>query len=389
MGIITVMTDTNMPKPVLVDDDQSYQDMLKSIRQQKKIGVDTESNSLFAYREQVCLIQISVPQTDYLVDPFSFADLDALQPIFADPLIEKILHGAEYDVICLKRDFDFHIRNLFDTRVACRTLGREKTGLANLLQQEFNVKVNKRWQRANWGTRPLPDEQMHYARMDTHFLIPLRNILHDELRKTQNCDEANEECQRLTNLQVPENGFHPDGFWQISNAKKLKAREAAVLREIYIFRDEQARRQDRPLFKIMSDRTLLEIAQAQPQSQQTLHDIHGMTSGQLKRYGRQILAAVKKGLEARTPTRPKHQRLDEVIVSRYKKLMGWRKETARARNVESDVILPRDLIWDIANLNPASREELQEILHILPWRFEKYGPAILQELRNMNPKRGK
>jgi len=147
------------------------------------LGVDTESNSLFAYREQVCLIQFSTSDEDALVDPLALDDLSPLADIFASPKIEKIFHAAEYDLICLKRDFGFSFANLFDTMVAARILGWEEIGLGSILKAEFDVQLDKRFQRANWGKRPLAAELINYASRDTHYLIPLRDRLWSDLQR--------------------------------------------------------------------------------------------------------------------------------------------------------------------------------------------------------------
>ncbi len=146
------------------------------------LAVDTESNSLFAYQEQVCLIQFSTSDADYLLDPLELGDLSALAPIFASPHIQKVFHAAEYDLLCLKRDFGFSFSNLFDTMLAARIVGRKEVGLGSILEAEFNLQVDKRHQRANWGQRPLPGFLLDYARQDTHYLIPLQAILQKSAR---------------------------------------------------------------------------------------------------------------------------------------------------------------------------------------------------------------
>src|SRR4030043_821960 len=145
------------------------------------LAVDTESNSLFAYHEQVCLIQFSTPEADYLLDPLGFGDLPSLAPIFADENIQKTFHAAEYDLLCMKRDYGFEFNNLFDTMLAARIVGRKEVGLGSILESEFNIQADKRHQRANWGQRPLPGYLLDYARQDTHFLIPLQEILKRQL----------------------------------------------------------------------------------------------------------------------------------------------------------------------------------------------------------------
>ena len=140
------MAQGKLPNPHLIETDAGFEKAINELRAQPRIAVDTESNSLFAYKEQVCMIQISVPQTDYLLDTLQDIDLEPLGSIIGNNKIEKIFHAAEYDILCLKRDFGFEINNIFDTRVAMRTLGRERTGLGNVLEEEFGVKVNKKWQ---------------------------------------------------------------------------------------------------------------------------------------------------------------------------------------------------------------------------------------------------
>src|SRR5688572_19484540 len=177
------MTDEVLPPPVWVADQNSLKHMVAKLSVQPRIAVDTESNSLHAYRERVCLIQFSIPEVDFVVDPFAVKeDLSSLAPVFADPKIEKIFHAAEYDLICLRRDFGFQFANLFDTMQAARILGYPFVGLDNILLEKFGVRIDKKHQKANWGARPLTSQQIDYARQDTHYLFQLRDLLESLLR---------------------------------------------------------------------------------------------------------------------------------------------------------------------------------------------------------------
>ena len=167
----------SLPPPLWVSSKELLQKMITDIASQPRVAVDTESNSLHAFREQVCLMQFSTPKADYIVDPLEFEDLLLLAPIFSDKYIEKIFHAAEYDLICLKRDFNFKFANLFDTMQAARVLGYPAVGLDRLLGDKFRIQMDKRHQKANWAARPLSREQIHYARLDTHYLFDLLNIL--------------------------------------------------------------------------------------------------------------------------------------------------------------------------------------------------------------------
>ena len=192
------MSSRKLGKPILVTRAEVLRRMVENFRRVSILAVDTESNSLYAYQERVCLIQFSIPGADYLVDPLALEDLSPLAPLFKFPGIEKIFHAAEYDLICLKRDFGFEFENLFDTMLAARMLGREAIGLGAMLQAEFGVKLNKRYQRANWGQRPLPPDQLDYARLDTHYLIPLRSRLKAALESNGLWQLAKEDFRRLS-----------------------------------------------------------------------------------------------------------------------------------------------------------------------------------------------
>ena len=187
------MTQQTLPPPVWVDRQDKFDHMVAELSAQGRIAVDTESNSLHAYRERVCLIQFSIPKKDYVVDPLVIQDLSALAPLFANPKIEKIFHAAEYDLLCLRRDYGFEFAKLFDTMQAARILGYGYVGLDNLLAEKFGVKIDKRHQKADWGARPLTSAQMDYARFDTHYLFQLRDLLEGELREKERWELALED----------------------------------------------------------------------------------------------------------------------------------------------------------------------------------------------------
>jgi ribonuclease D len=367
--------------PSLIQEPNALEALARDLQRQIHVALDTESNSLYAYQEQVCLIQFSTSERDYLVDPLALQSLDALAPIMADADVEKVLHGGEYDVMCLKRDFDFRFANLFDTHTACRTLGWKKSGLRDILARVFDVEMTKRYQRANWGARPLKPEMLDYARLDTHYLIPLRHKLARDLKRAGRWEEALEGSELLTSVDAHDNGFDPQGFWRIRNATKLNPREAAILRELYHYRDSQARSRDLPAFKIMGDKTLHAVARAAPSSKQALGKLPGMTSGQVRRYGKGVLDAVARGHKTPKQHPPQQPPLDEEIRNRYEALHSWRKRRARERGVESDIILPRELLWDVAHANPSGEKALQRLMQDIPWRFEQYSQEILNTIQ--------
>ncbi len=366
--------------PVWISSPVTLQRLVQELLAQPVIGVDTESNSLYAYQEQVCLIQFTVNGSDYLVDPLAIQDLSVLAQVFANPQIEKVFHAAEYDLICLKRDYGFTFSNLFDTMLACRILGRAGLGLGALLEQEFGVQVDKRLQRANWARRPLSAEMMAYARMDTHYLVALENILKQELLQAGRWELAQEDFARLTGVPAGTHENNGGNCWRISGVQDLTPRQAAILMELCAFREERARAMDQPPFRVLPNQTLLELAQRMPRKRGDLNQVFGLSAKLIDRFGTGLLEAVERGIVGPPAYRPPAARPSEAVLARLESLRTWRKLLAREMGVESDVVLPRDLMEQIARQNPRSLEELGEIIGDLPWRLSHFGRQILQAL---------
>ncbi|WP_420641782.1 ribonuclease D [Candidatus Leptofilum sp.] len=373
----------NLPPHKLITTQPDWQPCLERLQAEPRLAIDLEANSMHAYREEVCLIQISIPHQDYIVDPLSVTNLSGLGKIIQNPQVEKVFHAAEYDLILLKRQFDWQLQNLFDTMWAARILGYQRYGLASMIETVYNIKLDKRYQKSNWCRRPLSPEQRTYAQLDTHYLLQLRDHLDQELQAAGRLDEASETFAEQTHVKLSDNTFDPDNdFWSISGAYDLTRQQQAVLRALAIYRDKEARDKNRPLFKIFNDRTLLELAQTLPSSIPALRDVYGMSAGQTRRYGRQILNTIANGLHAPHPPFPKRtERPPDAAINRFDKLHTWRKQTASQRGVESDVIISKDALWAIALRNPKTEAELAQLDEVGAWRCKTYGKAILAVLR--------
>jgi ribonuclease D len=356
-------------------------DLSRRLADGPAFSVDTESNSLFVYREQVCLVQITYQGEDYVIDPLAIKDLSPLGPLFADPTIQKVFHAGEYDLICLKRDFSFEFHNLFDTMIAGRILGRDVIGLSGMLEAEFGITLDKKWQRANWGIRPMPAAQLAYARMDSHFLIPLRDILEKELAESGRTELAEEDFHRLERTPVPQINGEKDTIWKIVGRTDINSQQMAVLQRLYEYRDSQARRSNLPPFKILTNDTLLAIAQTLPKLPEELEPITGLSLKLRDRHGTSLLECVTKGLASEPPRRPRCPRKDDELISRLETLKIWRKKTAAKYHVESDVILPREVVEQVAGVNPGSFGELSALMAHFPWRLDQFGNEILQTLK--------
>ncbi|MFP4322034.1 MAG: ribonuclease D [Anaerolineales bacterium] len=370
----------HLPPPSWIDTARSLRELTEDLHAQPYIGLDTESNSLFAYRERICLIQLSAGGHDYIIDPLAIDDMTPLGELLANPAVEIIFHAAEYDLLSLERNFGFRVQTLFDTMQAGRVLGVAKVGLGDMLHTHFGVSVDKRYQRANWGQRPIPPEQLRYAQVDTHYLIPLRHILYNALAEQDALGEAEEIFAESLRFEPRPASFDPDGYWKISGARRLKARQAARLRELYLWREAIAEKRDVPVFKVLGNNVLLKLARANPTKLRHLSERGLLSSKEIARYGPGIIKAVQRGNEARPPKRPRQTKADHTLIHRHDRLKAWRKQRAAQRGVESDIIMPPDTLWEIAKSAPQSLHDLAAYTHLGPWRLQTYGQEILQIL---------
>jgi ribonuclease D len=353
--------------------------MLDDLSVQSCIAVDTESNSLHAYREQVCLIQFSSPKMDYLVDPLTLTDLSALAPIFSSQKIEKIFHAAEYDLICMRRDFGFEFANIFDTMQAARTLGYPAVGLDRLLGDKFGVKMDKRHQKANWAARPLTSEQIRYAALDTHYLFRLRDVMEQELREKGRWHLALEDFRRACIIEEPKGRSNGVAWERFAGRKDLSARELTVLAALCDWRDAQAEKLNRPVYKVVVDDLLIDLSRNNPKHAVDLAGV-GLSERQINLWGRELLSVIERGMKADLIKRKPAQRQDDAVLRRLEKLKAWRKKVGQEVGVESDIILPKPYMQVLAENPPKDRRELGLILEATPSRLEQYGGQILKIL---------
>jgi len=367
-----------------IDTPSELDRLLDILHNEPVIAVDTEGDSLYSYFEKVCLIQFSTPREDFLVDPLR-VNICSLQPVFADQSIQKVFHAVEYDILSLKRDYDFTFANLFDTMLAARILGWPRFGLGHLLAEHFDVKLNKQFQRYNWGKRPLSRRSLIYAHLDTHYLLPLRKLQIEALQAQNRLREAYEAFERKTSMEPTIKAFDPDDFWRIKGARELTPSQQAILRQLYIFRDKLARRLDRPPFKVLNDATLVRLTKIAPHTTADLKSIKGVGKKLVRYNGAEILKVIRNGADMPPPDYSppnNHHPPDDHTLARYESLRHWRNELAAIRGVEPDVIISNNNLMNIARHNPRSLSALTRLEVLGSWQFETYGKTLLQVLRH-------
>ena len=244
---------------ILIDTVSLLENLVRSLENEAAIGVDLEADSMYHFKEKVCLIQIATPTINAVIDPLLIEDLSALKPIFMHQGICKIFHGADYDVRSLYRDFNITIKNLFDTELASRFMGYSETSLEAVLKSRFSVTLNKKFQRKDWSRRPLPQDMISYAAGDVKYLLPLAQKLIGELEDLGRLQWVQEECEYLSNVRPNADNSGPL-FLNFKGAGKLDPKSLAVLEALLQYRRRIARKKDRPLFRILSSRSLLELA---------------------------------------------------------------------------------------------------------------------------------
>lgn len=374
-----------LPPALYIDSNAKLAALIYLLKQEPIIAVDTESNSMHAYHERVCLVQISTATNDYIIDPLVIDRMDTLNEIFADPCIQKVFHAAEYDLLCLRRDFNSAFVNLFDTMIAARILGLRSVGLNNLLSQYMGVQLDKSHQLDDWGKRPLDEDSLRYAQHDTHYLLALRDLLLGELETHGNMEEALEAFQEITDDERAHEGrtFDPEGYWNLGTPNHLNPQQMAVLREVYLLREVIAQENNRPPFRILNTQQLLALAQQQPATLKRLSQtLYNAPSSIVRRYSDALLEAIQRGQDAALPQPPHHLPPPPDISDLYIALHTWRKNQASARGVESDVIISKQVLWTLAYQAPESLEALDGIKGFGPWKRAQYGSALLEVIQS-------
>ena len=319
--------------------------LLSQIEPVERIAIDTEADSLHCYREKLCLLQLTIPGEDYVIDPLARFDLSPLAASLQKK--EIVLHGADFDLRLLRRSLKFVASRIFDTVIAARLIGIREFSLAALVQRYFQVELPKGSQKANWAQRPLSRRMLDYAVNDTRYLLPLAEILQGELNKLGRWQWFCESCQRAIEQSVVERIRDLDEVWRISGAGALHGRAAAVLRELWHWREREAEATDRPPFHIL-------------QNQELLRSAEGFAGGATPDYWHfsarrrtAFLAAASKAMEMDpaewpAPRRRVGSRRSAEINARIDTLKQHRDEIAAELNLEPSFMAPRATLEAIA-----------------------------------------
>ena len=371
----------------IIDTFEALKNLARSIESEKIIGVDLEADSMYHFKEKVCLIQMATRSINVVIDPLMVDDLSPLKTIFKKRDALKIFHGADYDVRSLYRDFNISINSLFDTELASRFLGYSESGLEAVLKNKFGVALNKKFQRKDWSRRPLPRDMISYAAEDARYLLPLAQKLTNELEKLGRLGWVQEECEYLSKVRPNTDNTAPL-FMHFKGAGRLDPRSLAVLEALLQYRHKVASKKDKPLFRIFGSRSLLELAEKKPANLEQLEETRALSAKQISMYGRGVIAAIDKARQVeqkKLPVYPrkKSPRVPLVVAGRVKALRKWRDEQADRLALDPALICTKALMSAIAQQKPRRVSDLSAIKEMKNWQKREFGQDIVKVMNSV------
>lgn len=376
-----------MNRPQLITDQKEWNRLAANLSREPELAIDTEANSMYAYRGRICLIQIGTADSVCLVDALSVYDLSILGTILADPSVTKILHGSDYDLRSFYREYGFKVAGLFDTETCARFLGVLSPNLAAVLRSFLGVEIPKsrRLQRSNWGLRPLSGEAIDYAAADVRHLIPLAGQLRRLLAAMGRLDWVREEFSRLEETGATVHEATEPAFLRIKGSDRLSPRELAVLKELYEFRELEAERLDWPPYRVARNEALLYLAQ-QPST--PLEEAPDLSPQLVRRAGNKLRAAVQRGQrgpEVNRPPRPtRNHSPGREVQGRRQLLKQWRNDRGAALGLDPALLWPATSLERLAHRPDTWQSELAETgaAEIRAWQRREFAPELAEVLRD-------
>ena len=374
------------PATQVVKEGRSLGPALEPFWKTRQVALDIEADSLYHYREKVCLIQLATRGCQVVVDPLALDDFRPLSRLLNSSEVEKIVHGGDYDIRSLFRDFQITVNNLFDTEVASRFLGQRQTGLDAVVKEHFDVELNKKYQKKDWSQRPLPQEMIQYAVSDNIYLIPLAEILKKELIAKNRLHWVAEECERLSRVRSEVDRTAPF-FLKFKGAGKLAPRDLAVLESLLQWRDAIARKRDRPLFKILGNQAVMKLAVSAPRNLSQLQSSAALSLKQTKMYGEHLLARINAAFQIPDHELPKYPRVRgskprAAVFRRIQQLKEWRNRQADLLDLDPSIVITKAQLSAVAEQNPTRLADLEKIDVLKTWQKQTFGQEIIDAIAN-------
>ena len=339
---------------------------------------------MHSYFHKVCLIQVSANGHHMVIDPLAVepSDLRPLWEVVSDPALPVLMHGADYDIRILDRDYGVRIAGLQDTQIMAQLLGEEKTGLAALLEKELEIRLDKRYQRANWGRRPLNAGQLAYAAADTAHLGDLADRLRARLEELGRWEWAREDFLKLEGVRNSTADPDPIVFERIKGARGLRGAARDRLFSLHQWRDQQARSRDIPPFKILGNKPLLAMAEKPPSDLEQLGELEGVGPNAVRRWGRDLLRLINRPRRAPKRVRsPRPPTPDAAERKRLKRMLATRDAKAEELGIQAGLLCSRGAAEAVSSHKPlcTTVRDLAEA-GFEGWRLEVLGDAFLEAI---------
>ena len=374
----------------MIDTQEALDALVDQLATQDCIAIDCEMDSMYAYGTSLCVVQVGWDEKEALIDGLADLDRARLGALFADPRKVKIFHGGENDIGLMRSHWGFDFANTFDTMAASQILGHDGVGLAAVLDRFYDVKLSKKFQKADWRIRPLPEEQAEYARMDVRWLIPLRAVLLGELEELNRVEEAECEFARIARANIADKPFDADNWVKVKGSRELPAKTRGAVRCLYIARDTISKRLDRAPFRVLHDSAIVELAKRQPKDEAGYRQLRGVNRHLNAQDVKLLLEALEEGLQLgeipvparrgrRKPWDPGPEgKLSPEQERLFDALRKWRTKRAETRGVEIARVATTSLLMGIARAAPTSAEALGAVDGVESWRVREYGEEIVE-----------
>lgn len=350
--------------PELIHTQQRLATLVSELAGEEKIcAIDTEADSLHRHKESLCLIQLSAAGQNVLIDPLALNDLNEFGEYLNS--CEVWMHGADYDMTMLKRQYGTLPQVVWDTQIGARLLGLRKFGLSDLVEHWFGVVLIKTSQKADWGRRPMTDKMLEYAINDVVYLLPMAECIVEELQEKGRYDWFVQSCE-AARKKVLERDENREEFWRINGSGRLSPRGLAFLKALWHWRDAEAASWDKPSFMVVNNKEMLCWAEALANDEAVTLPRHLQRTERLRRYEQAVSSALALD-EAEWPHKIKvlRRKKDAAFERAVDEIIKKRDAAAAELNIDPSLIIARSVAESLA------ADEVQPQDCLLPWQIEQ------------------
>ena len=380
------------PSYSYIDSQSALRNLIEHIRKSERIAIDTEADSYHHYFEKVCLIQLTLDEQNYIVDPLCDIELSGFLNLLSQK--QLIIHDAGYDLRIMQSSFGFRPHNkIFDTMSAAQLLGYEQFGLVALIKRFFDINLTKKGQRSDWSRRPLKESQLGYAVDDTRFLLKLAEKLKDKLQRLNRLDWHEQSCENVVRsalLEKPEP--KDDKIWRIKGTSRLSPAELIFVKKLWFWRDKEARENDLPAFRIMGNEKILMLAlwasENPGESVGNFSELPRTFKGRRLDTLKNTIQEARNTPKEHWPEPPKrfsNQKYQPNCKELIDALRAERAKIAEELGIAPQTLASAATLANIAYKRPENIEQMIEVGPMMPWQGQILKPIVQGLLSQFPP----